>query len=84
MKGAVKNYQVIAKNSQKTKKVFFNLLYFLLFADSENYDVIKQKKITQKKKERIVKFIPTNLVFVDSEKLHNTKHRKSQLIITQN
>ena len=44
-----KNYQVIAKNSQKPKKVLFNLLYFHLFADSENFDVRKQKKISQKK-----------------------------------
>ena len=42
-----------------------------------------KRKYLKKKKERIIKFTLISF-FADSEKLHITKHRKSQLIIKQN
>ena len=42
------------KNSPKPKKVLFNLLYFHLFADSENFDVRKQKQKTKKRRKGLL------------------------------
>ena len=68
------------KNQRKCFLICCNFFYLLIPKTSmlEN-----KRKYLKKKKERIIKFTLISF-FADSEKLHITKHRKSQLIIKQN